>query len=648
VQGRPRSAAFFDARDAHPRQPVSAAAPGFAPEVREMDRRQFVSAAASLMGAWVAASLRAAAAAESPARSETPSRLDALFDAFMEERFRRNPEQVTSLGLDKGKYAWAKRKLTQASLQQFHESKEENASELRRLKAFDRRSLKGPDLANYDTVAFQLETLARTAPFDYGDIRGYIVPYVVSQLTGSYQSVPTFLDRQHQIANKDDAEAYLERLRGFAVVLDQETGRVRHDAALKVRPPDFIIDRALGQMQKLRSAAPAESILATSVATRTAKLGLGGDYGAQAVRIVEGEVYPALERQAKALGELRPGAVHEAGIARLPQGEALYQVALRNSTTTDMTAEEVHQLGLEQAKALSARMDELLRSQGHKSGTVAERVQVLAKDPQYLYPDTDAGREQILGYCNGLIRALQPYLPRYFRVLPKAPVEVRRVPAYTEAGAPGGYYQRPALDGSRPGAFYINLRDTHEWPRWSLPTLVHHESEPGHHFQLALVQELPSLPLIRKASGGFSANTEGWALYAEQLSDEMGLYDKDPLGRLGMLRALLFRAARCVVDTGLHVKGWSREQAIEYLVSTSGNDRTAMTTEVERYCVWPGQATSYKVGHTKWLGLREQARRRLGTRFDIRDFHDVGLTAAPMPLSVLEHVINDWISSRTA
>ncbi len=612
------------------------------------DRRQFLAATGSLVAAFVASTPRSAALAAAPAADDAGARLNALFDVFMDERLSRNPDQLTSLGLDKGKYAWAKAKLTEASLEHLQEFKQDNASQLRRLNAFDRGSFSGRDLANYDTVAYQMETIARTAPFDYGDVRGYIVPYVVSQLTGAYQSVPTFLDREHQIASRDDAEAYLARLRAFAVVLDQESERVRHDAGLKVTPPDFLIDRTLEQMQTLRSAAPADSTLATSLATRTRKAAIPGDYGAQAARIVQSEVYPALDRQAQALRELRPRAVHDAGVARLPQGAALYEVALRASTTTDMSADEVHQLGLDQAKELNARMDALLRSRGHTSGTVAERVEALNKEPQYLYPDTDDGRQQILDYCNSLIRELQPYLPKYFRVLPKAPVEVRRVPAYTEAGAPGGYYQRPALDGSRPGAFYINLRDTREWPRWSLPTLVHHESEPGHHFQLALVLEMPALPLIRKAGGGFSANTEGWALYAEQLCDEMGLYDQDPLARLGMLRAAIFRAARCVVDTGIHTRGWSREQAIDYMVATTGDDRARLMTEVERYCAWPGQATSYKVGQTHWLKLRADARRRLGAKFDIRDFHDAGLTAAPMPLSVLERVIDDWIRSRAA
>jgi uncharacterized protein (DUF885 family) len=605
-----------------------------------IDRRQFLGTSAALIAASVAASLRAVTLAAAAQPAEAGARLNALFDAFMDERFAKNPQLLTNLGLDKGKYAWARTQLNDASLERARAAKLENAARLKRLRAFGRAGLEGRDRANFDTVEFQMETLARAAPFRYGD---FVHPYVVSQLTGAYQEVPTFLDRQHQITSREDAETYLARLRAFAHVLDQETERVRHDVGLKVVPPDFLIDRTLEQMHQLRSAAPAESILTTSLITRTAKLGLTGDYGRQATRIVAQEVYPALDRQAQILRQLRGQAVHEAGVGRLPEGEALYQLALRFATTTDMTPEEVHQLGLAQAKELNARMDTLLRKEGKTSGTVTERMQALSQDPQYLYPDTDAGRQQILDYCNGLLQALQPYLPQYFNILPKAPVEIRRVPPYTEAGAPGGYYNIPALDGSRPGAFYINLRDTHERPRWTLPTLVHHESAPGHHFQLALVLEMPSLPLIRKAGGGFSANTEGWALYAEQLCDEMGLYDEDPLGRLGMLQAATFRAARCVVDTGLHAQGWSREQAIDYMVETTGNNRNSMTTEVERYCTWPGQASSYKVGQTLWLKIRANARERLGEKFDIRAFHDAGLTAAPMPMSVLERVMDEWV-----
>jgi uncharacterized protein (DUF885 family) len=606
------------------------------------DRRQFLVQSGALVGLSVAAALRAPGAFADTAPAGT-ERLNALFDVFMAERFAKSPELLTSLGLDKDQYAWARSQLNDQSLERVTQSKQENASRLKRLRDFGRDGLARSDLANYDTVEFQLETAARAAAIPYGD---YVRPYVVSQLTGSYQAIPSFLDRQHKVENRADAEAYLARLHAFATVLDQESARVQHDADLKVVPPDFLIERTLEQMGQLRSATPADSVLSTSLAQRAAGLKLGGDYAERASRLVAQEVYPALDRQLKVIQDLRERAVHEAGVRRLPQGAELYQVALRFATTTDMTPAEVHALGLEQAKAIHAQMDTLLRRLGKTHGSVTERVQALMKDPQYLYPDTDAGRAQVLEYCNGLLAALQPHLPKYFNILPKVPVEIRRVPEYTQAGAPEGYYNTPALDGSRPGAFYINLRDTNELPRWTLPTLVYHESAPGHHFQLALVLEMPSLPLIRKAGGGFSANTEGWALYAEQLVDEMGLYDADPVGRLGMLQSAIFRAARCVVDTGIHTQGWTRERAIDYMVETTGDKRSSMTSEVERYCTWPGQACSYKVGQTQWLKLRADARRRLGPRFDIRAFHDASLTAAPMPMSVLGGVIDSWVRSQ--
>jgi uncharacterized protein (DUF885 family) len=610
-----------------------------------IDRREFLSHAGALVSLSVAGILPRAAWGDTPATAAADARLNALFDVFMDERFAKSPQLLTGLGLDKDKYAWARSQLNDASLERVRQAKLENASRLSRLRELGRTGLDAAGVANYDTVEFQMETVSRAAPLEYGD---FVRPYVVSQLTGSYQEIPTFLDRQHKVENRADADAYLARLRAFAVVLDQETERVRHDAALKVVPPDFLIERTLEQMGKLRAAAPADSILSTSLATRAAKLGLAGDYGAQATQLVEREVYPALDRQMALLSELQAQTVHDAGVARLPQGAELYQVALRFSTTTDKAPAEVHQLGLTQARQINAQMDALLRKLGKTHGSVSERVQALSKDPQYLYPNTDAGRQQILDYCNARLTALQPHLPQYFNILPKAPVEIRRVPSYTEVGAPGGYYNTPALDGSRPGAFYINLRDTSELPRWMLPTLVYHESAPGHHFQLALVLEMPALPLIRKAGGGFSANTEGWALYAEQLVDEMGLYDADPLGRLGMLQSAIFRAARCVVDTGIHTQGWSRERAIDYMVQTTGDKRSSMTSEVERYCSWPGQACSYKVGQTEWLRLRADARQRLGAKFDIRAFHDAGLTAAPMPMSVLSTVIDTWVRSQGA
>jgi len=414
---------------------------------------------------------------------------------------------------------------------------------------------------------------------------------------------------------------------------------------LGVIPPDFVVERSLTQMTGLIG--PAErSPLVTSVATRAKEKGIAGDYAGQASLIYRDKVVPALQRQIAFMKEIQPRAVHDAGAWRLPDGEAYYDVALRGSTTTTLSPDEIHQIGLDQARELSARADVLLKKAGYSRGTVGQRIQALYRDKKYHYPNTDAGKEKLLADLNAQVKAMSTRLPQMFATLPKAPVEVRRVPKFIEAGAPGGYYNQPTLDGSRPGIYWINLRDTAENPTWTLPTLTYHEAVPGHHMQLALQQEA-DLPMIRRAMF-FSSYGEGWALYAEQLAQEMGVYADDPLAEVGYLQSSLFRSARLVVDTGLHFKRWSREKAIDTMTSIDGSPRSAATTEIERYCVWPGQACSYMVGKLTWVRLREKAKAALGPRFDLRQFHDAGLLAGAMPLTVLEARIDQYIASARA
>jgi uncharacterized protein (DUF885 family) len=330
--------------------------------------------------------------------------------------------------------------------------------------------------------------------------------------------------------------------------------------------------------------------------------------------------------------------VHDAGVARLPKGADFYRLGLKTYTTASLSPVEIHQTGLDLVKTLSAEIDEALHAQGLTQGSVGERLAVLGADKHYLYDNTDAAKETLIADLNTRVAAMQALLPTRFNTLPKVTVQIRRVPKAIEAGAPGGYYQRGSLDGSRPGAYYINLRDTAELARWKLPTLTYHEGIPGHHLQISLMQETPGLPLLRKMAF-FSGYGEGWALYAEQLAVEMGLYKDDPLGLIGQLQASLFRAVRLVIDSGLHAQGWSREQAIEYYVATLGEKRSAATSEVERYCVWPGQACSYMIGKLAWLRLRSQAQAKLGDKFDIKAFHDAGLLSGAVPLDVLDRVM---------
>lgn len=602
-------------------------------------RRDLLAGAGALA---VAANLPSLAfAAQDPA-----VQLNGLFDTFVQEAMRRSPELLTGLGMDTGARAAAKGQLDNRSAAALDQDRLDNASRLKRLQAVDRNALKGMDAINYDTVEFSLVVADQANQLKAYSGSGAGAPYGLSQLTGAYQQVPDFLDSQHSIETKADADAYLSRLEAFAVALDQEAAVVRRDVGNGIVPPDFVLERTLGQMNGLRALSADKASLVQSVVRRTKEKGISGDYAAAATKIYQDKIQPALGRQADLIASLQKGAVHDAGVWRLPEGEAYYAASLKQSTTTTMSADEIHKMGLDQAAELTSRIETILKAQGLTKGTVGERIRALYDDPRFLYPNTDADKERLLGDLNKQVAAVQAKLPQYFGTLPKAKVEIRRVPSYIEAGAPGGYYNAPSMDGKRPGAYYINLRNTAENPTWTLPTLTYHEAIPGHHLQIAMQQEAP-LPLIRQF-GGFNAYVEGWALYAEQLAFEMGMYDKDPFGEVGYLQSALFRACRLVVDTGMHHKRWSREQAIEYMATTDGDLVSAVTTEIERYCVWPGQACSYKVGHAMWNKLRSQAKTALGDRFDIRQFHDAGLLAGAMPLTVLEHVIRDYVAAKKA
>lgn len=602
-------------------------------------RRELLAGAAALGAAAVAPKLALAAAPTGEA-----AKMYAFFDKTMEETFRRAPELPTSLGLDKGALAWTKSELSDYSMTALAENKANTTRDLKTLRAIDRKQLTGMDAVNYDTVDFVLSVQDEgNRKFQYGG-QGVGGPYVISQLTGSYQQMPDFLDTQHVIETKSDADAYLARMEAFGRLLDQEVEVVRHDVGLNVVPPDFVIDKALTQLKAFLAYEPEKAPLVASVVRRTKEKNIEGDWSQAAQGLYADKVRPAMQRQAELLESLRPKAVHDAGVWRLPDGEDYYRMSLRNYTTSNISPDEVHQTGLDLVRSLGAEADALMRKAGYSKGTVGERYRQMAEDPKQVYPNTDKGKEELLAKLNEQVKIINAKLPQWFGQLPKAPLEIRRTPAAIEAGAPGGYYNSPTLDGSRPGIYWINLRDTAEVPAWTLPTLTYHEGLPGHHLQLALNNEAGDLPLIRKVVG-FSGYSEGWALYAEQLAVEMGMYANDTLGHIGMLHDAMFRAVRLVVDSGLHHKRWSREQAVKYYVDNIGDAEASAITEIERYCVWPGQASSYMVGKITWMNGRERAKKALGRKFDIRKFHDAGLLSGGTPLTVLDQVIDNYIAS---
>ncbi len=588
----------------------------------------------------------ATAAAAVPPPPTPSAALNAMFDTFVDEGLDLYPEAVTSLGLDKGARAHQRAELADRNLAAVQKGKELAASQLQRLKAFDAATVSGTDAISYEVVMFNLQSADdANRRYNYGN-GGAGVPYTISQLTGSYQSTPDFLDSQHPIETKEDADAFLSRLGAFAVNLDQEIEVADHDGGLGVVPPDFILSRALGQMTKLRAVPADKATLVASIARRTKDKNIPGDWATPAAQIIKDKVYPALDRQIALLGRQQAHAVHDAGVWRLPDGDAYYADSLINWTSSSMKPEEIHQLGLDLVASLSSEADALMKKIGLTKGSVGQRYRAMFADRKYRYPNTDAGKDKLLAALNEQVKVISKRLPEYFDALPKTGLEIRRVPKYIEAGAPGGYYNQGTLDGTRPGVYYINLRDTAEVPSWTLPTLTYHEGIPGHHLQGTIALESP-LPLIRKLSF-FSAYIEGWALYAEQLAVEMGMYANDIPGHIGQIHDAMFRAVRLVVDTGMHAKHWSREKAIRYYASTIGDQDVSATTEIERYVVWPGQACSYMLGKIEWLKQRERAKAALGAKFDIRKFHDAGLLAGALPLTVMEKVIGDYINQAKA
>jgi uncharacterized protein (DUF885 family) len=507
-------------------------------------------------------------------------------------------------------------------------------------------SLNATDKTTHAVVLSSSRYAAAAAPMGYGSAGyGSPNPYLLSQLTGSYVGMPDFLDSQHPVKTKADADAWISRVDGFAGQMGHEVERVKADVAKGVMPPDFIIDRALGQLRTFLKTPAKETVLVAGLMRKAKESGLdSAALGDMCAKLVTEKVLPAYQSQVALLEDMRGKANSDAGVWKLPQGEAYYQAATGYWTTTKMTADEIHNLGQDLVKSLGSEMDAGLKTLGMTQGSVGDRMAALGKDPKYLYANTDAGKAQLIADLNVQMAKLKTRLPEVFATLAKADCEVKRVPAYTEAGAPGGYYQSPAPDGSRPGAYYINLRDTAAWPKWSLPTLTYHEAQPGHHLQIALAQEAQGLPFLRSKMLWFGAYGEGWALYAEQLADELKMYEGDVAGRLGYLQSAAFRAARLVVDTGLHAKKWTKDQAVNFMVGATGDTRDSIVTEVERYCVWPGQATSYMVGKTDIVRLREAAKADLGAKFDLKAFHDKVLLEGPMPLDVLDRVVADWQS----
>ncbi len=573
---------------------------------------------------------------------ESAIRARNLYDRVFEAMLRLRPETATWLGIDNGERAGLKSQLGDLAVTGRNGWWGPLIEALAELKAIDRQSLPLRARALRDTAIWFGERGADRLDLAYGR---EAAPYIITQIYGSYISVPNFLDVQHEIETRADAEAYIERLRAWPKLIDQELELAREDSDRGIAPPDFILDKAIRQTRTALSARGADSDLVTSIARRTREKGIGADWENRALGIVDGPLARSLGDQLDLLEALRRTATGEAGVGRLPDGDEFYAHTLRTYTSTGLSARDVHQLGLEEVERLTAEAAGLLRQYEIGPGPIGQRIAALEQLPGQLFPNDDNGRKQLLAYISGWIERFHERMPEVFLSLPTSPMEVRRVPVAIEVGSAGAYAQSTDVEGTRPGIFYINLQDVHSRPRFGLPTLTAHEAVPGHLWQGAIVNMARDIPMFHRATG-ISAFAEGWGLYSESLVDELGFYEQDPLSRIGMIQSFLFRSARLVVDTGIHAMGWDRERAIRYFMDTVGRNRGATEREIDRYVARPGQATAYKIGHNEMLRIRDETKRRLGPRFDIRAYHDLVLLTGDMPLEVLAAMAGDWEGER--
>jgi uncharacterized protein (DUF885 family) len=612
-----------------------------APE--SFSRRQ---ALATLMSAAVVPLIAACSRdRKPPAAAANEAGALALLDSIAGNLLHLQPESATSLGIDTGARAALRSRLADRSAAGQQGLARQVREDLARVEAFDTSGLPHGTRTSVAVVRSAYATALEGFALPYGDITvgGWRnTPYVVIQNVGAYLDIPRFLDSDHRIENAADAEAYLARLQSYAKQLDGELGRVQAARGAGLVPPAFLIDKAIAQMTLSAKNAREGGTLVESIERRSKNI--PGDWGGRARTIAVQEIAPALERQLRELQAQRAVATSDAGISARPHGDEFYRWALKASTTTTMSPDEIHEMGRTELQRLHAQMDAILQEIGYTRGTVGERMKGLAKDPKYKFSEGDKGRAEIMAFIHNRLDWIRAQMPRAFATIVKPNMEVKRLPPEEEPGAPGAYGGAGSIDGRIPGRFWINLRTTDLHSQYSLADLTFHEASPGHIWQGEYTHDMP---LIRQLLA-FNAYSEGWGLYAEQLADELGAYETDRVGRLGYLQSIAFRACRLVVDTGIHAKRWTREQGVRFFVDVNGSNPEEVASEVDRYCAWPGQACGYKVGHSEINRQRDKARTALGSKFDLKAFDDTVVRGGNVPLDVLAGNVEEYIRTTTA
>jgi uncharacterized protein (DUF885 family) len=606
----------------------------------DITRRQALAglggvSALALLPACAASTPAPASASAAPIGSLDP---DAALDRIAYRMLAHEPGRATGLGVDTGEFAaWRSTFGTGGEA-----GRSDYATTLKGLVAeartYPKAGLTSDQQIGFEVVETAFGKALEGMALPYGDVAvgsWRNAPYVVIQNVGGYIDYPRFFGSTQPLNTGEDVGPYLDRLAEVPALLDGERERVRDARGQGLIPPAFLLDKAIAQMESSLAGAK-DSYAGPIAAAAFAK----PEHTAMAERIVASGIVPALERQIAELKTQRAAAKDAAGMWAQPRGEEYYAWALSASTTTAMSPDEIHRQGLAELDEIHGRMDPILKEIGYTTGSVGERMQALSDDPRYQFPEGDPGREEIFAFINDRVSWIKSQMPRAFSQLVDPPLEVRRLPLAEEPGAPGAYGGAGSKDGSIPGRFWINLRTTDLHRKYDLADLTFHESIPGHVWEGEFSNRLP---LIRSILA-FNAFSEGWALYAEQLADELGAYDDFKVGRLGYLQSLAFRACRLVVDTGLHSKRWTREQGRQFFVERNGSKVEEVASEVDRYCSWPGQACGYKIGHSEIVRQRARAQRELGAAYDMRAFNTAVVLGGNAPLSVVANTVGRYIA----
>ncbi len=552
------------------------------------------------------------------------------------------PDRATSLGVDTGRHARLRYQLEDQTPAGQAAYAATLRRDLARVRAFPREGLDADTVTSFEVVESAYATALEGFALPYGDVAvgsWRNSPYVVIQNVGGYLDLPRFMDSTHPLEDREDADAFIARMEAMPAYFDGERERIEAARGMGMVPPDFLLDKAIEQMEATIARARKGDLFAAPLRARLAAKGLAETHADRARMLETGPIAAALDRQLAELREERAVADGDPGMWSQPGGDEYYAWSLRAATTTTLSPDEIHRIGLEELDELHGRMDPILRQIGYTSGTVGERMQKLAEDPRYKFPEGDPGRAEIMAFLQKQVDWIKAQMPRAFHTLVDPNMEIRRLPPEEEPGAPGAYGGAGSKDGKIPGRMWINLRTTDLHRKYDLPDLAFHETIPGHVWEGEFSNRLP---LIRSVLA-FSAFSEGWALYAEQLADELGAYDDFKVGRLGYLQSLAFRACRLVVDTGLHSKRWSRQQGVDFFVTRNGSNPDDVRSEVDRYCSWPGQACGYKLGHSEIVRQRARAQAALGEAYDFKAFNDAVVLGGNAPLDVMAKNVDRYI-----